>query len=105
MFNNGDIKDYDALEKHIENLQQFNVPVVVTLNKFITDSDEEVALIKKYCKKHNCSLTWKQIKTRSCLGKQCWHLVKYDHEVWRQRELQKQRKKASRAEIKKKYGI
>lgn len=58
-----------------------------------------------YCKKHNVSLTWKQVKTKSCLGKQCWHLVKYDHEVWRQRELQKQRKKASRAEIKKKYGV
>ena len=58
-----------------------------------------------YCRKHQCSLTWKQVKTKSCLSKQCWHLVKYDHEVWRQRELQKQRKKANREEMKRKYGF
>lgn len=49
-----------------------------------------------YCKKHNCSLTWKQVKTRECLRKQCWYLKKYDHEVWKQRDLIKQRKKANK---------
>lgn len=49
-----------------------------------------------YCKLHHCSLTYKQIKGRECLGKQCRHLQKYDHEVWRQRDLQKQRKKANK---------
>ena len=49
-----------------------------------------------YCKKHNCALTWKQIKTRECLKKQCWYLKKYDHEVWKQRDLMKQRKKANK---------
>jgi len=37
------------LEKHIENLQQFGVPVVVTLNSFITDSAEETAFVKEFC--------------------------------------------------------
>ena len=37
------------LEKHIENLQKFGVPVVVTLNNFITDTDAEVSYIKERC--------------------------------------------------------
>ena len=37
------------LEKHIENLQKFGVPVVVTLNKFITDPDEETTFVKEFC--------------------------------------------------------
>ena len=46
-----------------------------------------------YCKKKGVSLTWRQIKSKKCLGKNCWYLVKYDHEVWHQRELTKKRKK------------
>ena len=42
------------LEKHIENLQMFGVPVVVTLNRFITDSDAELAFIKEFCEKRGC---------------------------------------------------
>lgn len=37
------------LEKHIENLQKYGVPVVVTLNRFITDSDAELAYVKEFC--------------------------------------------------------
>ena len=37
------------LEKHIENLQKFGVPVVVTLNKYITDTDEETTFVKEFC--------------------------------------------------------
>jgi formate--tetrahydrofolate ligase len=37
------------LEKHIKNLQLFDVPVVVTLNHFITDSEEEIEFIKNRC--------------------------------------------------------
>ena len=37
------------LEKHIENLHKFGVPVVVTLNNFITDTPEEVEYIKTKC--------------------------------------------------------
>ena len=37
------------LEKHIENLQKFGVPVVVTLNKFITDTYDETNFVKDFC--------------------------------------------------------
>lgn len=42
------------LEKHIENLQKFGVPVVVTLNYFDTDTDAELAYIEEFCKERNC---------------------------------------------------
>ena len=42
------------LEKHIENVQKFGVPVVVTLNAFVTDSDEEIAFVKRFCEERNC---------------------------------------------------
>ncbi len=37
------------LQKHIENLQYYGVPVVVTLNQFVTDTQEEIAFVKAYC--------------------------------------------------------
>lgn len=42
------------LEKHIENLQKFKVPVVVALNAFVTDTEREVAFIKEFCEEKNC---------------------------------------------------
>ena len=39
------------LEKQIENMKKYNVPVVVAINKFIFDSDEEVKFIKEFCSK------------------------------------------------------
>ncbi len=42
------------LEKHIENLQYYGVPVVVTLNKFITDTDAELDYIKNFCEERGC---------------------------------------------------
>ena len=38
------------LERHIESMQKYNVPVVVAINKFITDTDAEVQVIRDYCK-------------------------------------------------------
>ncbi|MBP9996605.1 MAG: formate--tetrahydrofolate ligase [Lachnospiraceae bacterium] len=38
------------LEAHIDNLMQYGVPVVVTLNAFVTDSDEEVEFVREFCK-------------------------------------------------------
>lgn len=37
------------LEKHIENLQKYNVPIVVTLNSFVTDTEKETSFIKEFC--------------------------------------------------------
>lgn len=42
------------LEKHIENLKLFGVPVVVTLNAFITDTEAEYEFIKKFCEDRDC---------------------------------------------------
>ena len=38
------------LEKHIENIKMFNIPPIVSINKFATDTDEELALIVNRCK-------------------------------------------------------
>ncbi|MBY6035898.1 formate--tetrahydrofolate ligase [Fictibacillus nanhaiensis] len=42
-------KGMPNLEKHLETLKQFGVPVVVAINKFVTDTEEEVAFIKDWC--------------------------------------------------------
>ena len=42
------------LDKHIENLHAFGVPVVVTLNSFLTDTDEEYEFIRKHCEDMGC---------------------------------------------------
>ena len=42
------------LDKHIENLHAFGVPVVVTLNSFLTDTEEEHEFIKKHCEDMGC---------------------------------------------------
>lgn len=42
------------LDKHIENMQKYKVPVVVTLNSFITDTKEEYEFVKKHCEDMGC---------------------------------------------------
>lgn len=42
------------LEKHIENIKLFGVPVVVTLNNFISDTKAEVDFIREFCESRNC---------------------------------------------------
>ena len=39
------------LEKQIENMKKYNIPVVVAINKFVTDSNEEIQFIKDFCEK------------------------------------------------------
>jgi len=41
------------LEAHIENLQKFGVPIVVAINRFASDTDEELSLIEDFCKSKN----------------------------------------------------
>ncbi|WP_297487812.1 formate--tetrahydrofolate ligase [uncultured Cetobacterium sp.] len=41
------------LDKHIENMYKFNLPVVVAINKFATDTDAEIQMIKSHCEKLN----------------------------------------------------
>ena len=49
------------LEKHIENLQKYGVPIVVTLNKFITDSEAELAYIKEFCESIGCEFALAEV--------------------------------------------
>ena len=49
------------LEKHIENLQQFGVPIVVTLNQFITDSEAELAYVKEFVENKGCDFALAQV--------------------------------------------
>lgn len=49
------------LEKHIENLQIFGVPVVVTLNSFLTDTEAEIDFVIDYCKKKGCEFALSRV--------------------------------------------
>lgn len=49
------------LEKHIENLQQFGVPVVVALNAFITDTREEVDFVRSFCEERGCEFSLAEV--------------------------------------------
>ncbi|MBE5870835.1 MAG: formate--tetrahydrofolate ligase [Lachnospiraceae bacterium] len=42
------------LEKHIENLHKYGVPVVVTLNSFVSDTEKEIAFIRSFCEERGC---------------------------------------------------
>lgn len=42
------------LEKHIENIQKYGVPIVVTLNSFVTDTVAEIEYVKEFCENKNC---------------------------------------------------
>ena len=49
------------LEKHIENLHKYGVPVVVTLNSFITDTESEITFVQKFCEDRNCEFAISQV--------------------------------------------
>lgn len=49
------------LEKHIENVQKFGVPVIVTLNSFVTDTEAEYEYIKKFCEERGCEFALSEV--------------------------------------------
>ena len=49
------------LEKHIENVHKFGVPVVVTLNSFVTDTDAENEFIRQFCEERNCEFALSEV--------------------------------------------
>jgi len=49
------------LEKHIENLQKYRVPVVVTLNRFMSDTDAELAFVKEFCEARGCTFALSEV--------------------------------------------
>ena len=49
------------LEKHIENIQKFGVPVVVTLNSFVTDTQEETDYVRAFCEERGCEFALSEV--------------------------------------------
>ena len=49
------------LEKHIENLQKYGVPIVVTLNSFVTDTPAEIAFVEQFCRERGCEFALSEV--------------------------------------------
>ncbi len=49
------------LEKHIENIKKYKVPVIVTLNSFITDTDAENEFIRQFCEERGCEFALSKV--------------------------------------------
>lgn len=49
------------LEKHIENLQKYGIPVVVALNSFVTDTEAETTFVKTFCEARNCEFALSEV--------------------------------------------
>ncbi len=49
------------LEKHIDNLQKYGVPVIVTLNSFVTDTEAETDFVEQFCRKRNCEFALSKV--------------------------------------------
>ncbi|MCR4797409.1 MAG: formate--tetrahydrofolate ligase [Lachnospiraceae bacterium] len=49
------------LEKHIENLQKYNVPIVVTLNSFVTDTQAETDYVRTFCEERGCDFALSEV--------------------------------------------
>ncbi len=56
------------LEKQIENIQKFNVPVVVAINKFVSDTDAEVEFIKSFCKEKGIEVSLTEVWGKGAEG-------------------------------------
>ncbi len=54
-------KGISNLEKHIENVQKYGVPVVVTLNAFVTDTDREIGFVKRFCEERFCEFAISEV--------------------------------------------
>jgi formate--tetrahydrofolate ligase len=49
------------LEKHIENIKKFGIPCVVTLNKFVTDTKEELDYVREFCEMRSCEFALSEV--------------------------------------------
>lgn len=56
------------LEKHIENLQQYGVPVVVTLNSFVTDTEAEISYVRTFCEERGCEFALSEVWEKGGVG-------------------------------------
>ena len=49
------------LEKHIENIQKYKVPVIVTLNAFVSDTQAEIEFVKSFCEDRDCDFALSEV--------------------------------------------
>lgn len=49
------------LGKHIENIAKFNIPCVVALNRFVSDTEAELAFVKEYCETRGCEFALSEV--------------------------------------------
>ena len=55
------VKGIVNLEKHIENIQKYGVPVVVTLNSFVSDTEAENEYIRRFCEEKGCEFALSEV--------------------------------------------
>lgn len=56
------------LEKHIENLHKYGVPIVVTLNAFVTDTEAEVSYVRQFCEDRGCEFAISEVWEKGGAG-------------------------------------
>lgn len=56
------------LEKHIENLHKYGVPIVVTLNSFVTDTEAEVEYVRRFCQDRGCEFAISEVWEKGGAG-------------------------------------
>lgn len=56
------------LEKHIENIHKYKVPVIVTLNAFVSDTQAEIDFVKKFCEDRNCDFALSEVWEKGGAG-------------------------------------
>ena len=56
------------LEKHIENLHKYGVPIVVTLNSFVTDTEAEIEYVRKFCQERDCEFAISKVWEKGGAG-------------------------------------
>ena len=61
-------KGVENLEKHIENLRKFNLPIVVALNVFVTDTEKELAFLENWAKEQGVEFSRTEVWEKGGLG-------------------------------------
>ncbi|MCM1268103.1 MAG: formate--tetrahydrofolate ligase [Bacteroidales bacterium] len=56
------------LEKHIENIHKYGVPIVVALNAFVSDTPEEIAYVKQFCEDRECAFALAEVWEKGGAG-------------------------------------
>lgn len=54
-------KGVKNLEKHMENIAKYQIPCIVTLNRFVTDTDAEIAFVREFCENRDCGFALSEV--------------------------------------------